>query len=101
MVFTAFLFLLKTKSSTQKNLSSEMRITTCIILFLQFLFVQAQNPLVIPPSLTGTNFNLTVQSGTQTFYGTTPTPTYGINGAVSFANNYCEQRRQYYLECDK
>jgi len=42
--------------------------------------VQAQNPLVIPPSLTGTNFNLTVQSGTKTFYGTKPTPTYGING---------------------
>jgi blue copper oxidase len=41
----------------------------------------AQNQLVIPPSLTGTNFNLTVQSGTQTFYGSTPTPTYGINGA--------------------
>jgi bilirubin oxidase len=43
--------------------------------------VQAQNQLVIPPSLTGTNFNLHVQSGTKIFYGSTPTPTYGINGA--------------------
>jgi bilirubin oxidase len=42
--------------------------------------MQAQNPLAIPPSLTGTNFNLTVQSGTKTFYGSTATPTYGING---------------------
>jgi bilirubin oxidase len=42
--------------------------------------VQAQNPLAIPPTLTGTNFNLTVQSGTKTFYGTSTTPTYGING---------------------
>ena len=58
-----------------------MRISICIILFFQGLIVQAQNQLVIPPSLTGTNFYLTVQSGTQTFYGSTPTPTYGINGA--------------------
>jgi blue copper oxidase len=40
----------------------------------------AQNPLVIPATLSGTNFNLTVQSGTKTFYGTIPTPTYGVNG---------------------
>jgi len=40
----------------------------------------AQSPLYIPPVLTGSNFNLTVQSGTKTFYGNTPTPTYGING---------------------
>lgn len=58
-----------------------MRIIFCINLFFLCVFVQAQNPLFIPPSLTGTNFNLTVQSGTQTFYGSTPTPTYGINGA--------------------
>lgn len=57
-----------------------MRIITCIILFFQCLFVQAQNPLVIPPTLTGTNFNLNVQSGTKTFHGSKPTPTYGING---------------------
>lgn len=58
-----------------------MRKIACFILLFQSVFVQAQNPLVIPPLLTGTNFNLTVQSGTQTFYGSTPTPTYGINGA--------------------
>ena len=57
-----------------------MRYVACFILFFQCVMVQAQNPLAIPPSLTGTNFNLTVQSGTQTFYGTKTTPTYGING---------------------
>lgn len=57
-----------------------MRIIFYIILLFQCVFVQAQNPLVIPPSLTGTNFNLTVQSGTQNFYGSKATPTYGING---------------------
>jgi blue copper oxidase len=41
----------------------------------------AQNLLNIPPSITGTTFNLTVQSGTQTFYPSTTTPTLGINGA--------------------
>lgn len=57
------------------------KLIVCIILFFQCLFLQAQNPLVIPPSLSGNNFILTVQNGTQNFYGTTPTPTYGINGA--------------------
>ncbi len=41
----------------------------------------AQNPLIIPPALTGLNFNLTVQSGTTQFYPGISTPTYGINGA--------------------
>lgn len=41
----------------------------------------AQNPLYIPPALTGTTFNLQVQSGTTQFYTGNPTPTYGINGS--------------------
>lgn len=53
-------------------------IISCV-LFLNLCL--AQNPLFIPPSLTGTNFDLTVQSGTKTFYGTTETPTFGINGS--------------------
>jgi len=57
-----------------------MRYSIYILLFLQGLFIQAQNALNIPPSLTGTTFNLNVQSGTQVFYGTKITPTYGING---------------------
>jgi len=57
-----------------------MKIIFRIILFFQCAWVNAQNPLLIPPLITGTNFNLNVQSGTQIFYGSTPTPTYGING---------------------
>lgn len=57
-----------------------MRVSICIVLFFQWAFLQAQNPLVIPPVLTGPTFNLTVQTGTQVFYGNTLTPTYGING---------------------
>ncbi len=45
------------------------------------LELQAQNQLFIPPALTGTSFNLTVQAGSQIFYGTSATPTYGINGS--------------------
>lgn len=40
----------------------------------------SQNPLFIPPTLTGTTFNLNVQTGTQNFFPSNPTPTYGING---------------------
>lgn len=36
--------------------------------------------LNIPPALNGTTFNLNVQSGTQSFYPGTTTPTLGING---------------------
>ena len=40
----------------------------------------AQNVLYIPPLLSGTNFSLTIQSGTKPFYAGYNTPTYGING---------------------
>lgn len=41
----------------------------------------AQNPIFIPPAMSGTTFNLIVQSGSKTFYGNNSTPTYGINGS--------------------
>jgi blue copper oxidase len=40
----------------------------------------AQAPLYIPPTLTGTTFNLVVQNGTTQFFPSVNTPTYGING---------------------
>jgi bilirubin oxidase len=46
------------------------------------LQLSAQNLLTIPPLLTGTVFNLNVQSGSRTFYDSTSTPTYGVNGAM-------------------
>lgn len=39
----------------------------------------AQNALSIPPVLTGTTFNLTVQTGSRSFYPSVSTPTLGIN----------------------
>lgn len=55
-------------------------IKICAFLLLLSTGSDAQNVLNIPPALTGTSFNLTVQSGTQNFYTATTTPTYGING---------------------
>ncbi|MBS1773157.1 MAG: multicopper oxidase domain-containing protein [Bacteroidetes bacterium] len=56
-----------------------LNITLGLLIFATWSTV-AQNPLTIPPALTGTNFNLTIQSGTTTFYSGYNTPTYGING---------------------
>lgn len=45
-----------------------------------FVETQAQNPLFIPPTLSGTNFQLNVQAGTTQFFPNINTPTYGVNG---------------------
>ena len=52
------------------------------IIFLAFAIkiCFAQNALYLPPAITGTNFNLNVQKGTTILYGTTQTPTFGVNG---------------------
>ncbi|HLP12358.1 MAG TPA: multicopper oxidase domain-containing protein [Flavobacteriales bacterium] len=42
---------------------------------------QAQNPLFIPDTLSGTTFNLNVQTGTKVFIGSNNTPTFGYNGS--------------------
>lgn len=61
------------------------RFITFILVGIINLYVHSysfsQNPLFIPPVLTGTDFDLTVQTGTQQFFPGNPTPTYGINGA--------------------
>lgn len=42
----------------------------------------AQSPLVIPPALTGTNFDLEIKNGVTQFFKGIDTPTYGINGDI-------------------
>ena len=45
--------------------------------------VQCQtNPLYLPPTLTGTMFNLNIHDSTWQFWNGINTPTYGINGAI-------------------
>lgn len=50
--------------------------------FLISKILLAQNPLAIPPALTGTNFNLDVQTGVTQFYPGINTVTYGVNGPL-------------------
>lgn len=55
------------------------------LLFSSLCFVSllaAQNALTIPPVLSGTTFNLTVQNGTTQFFPNINTPTWGINGPL-------------------
>ncbi len=53
-----------------------------IFLLCSALFAKTQNPLVIPPALTGTTFNLNVQNGVVQFFDGINTPTFGINGDI-------------------
>ncbi len=53
-----------------------------IVLVLSAHNTFAQNPLAIPPALTGTTFNLNVQNGTTQFWPGINTPTFGINGNI-------------------
>ena len=62
--------------------SIKIIILSVAALFAATDFLMAQNPLFIPPSLSGTNFNLNIQNGTTQFYPGINTPTYGINGAL-------------------
>ncbi|MFN8324126.1 MAG: multicopper oxidase domain-containing protein [Chitinophagales bacterium] len=57
-----------------------MKLTYFFALLFQILLVSAQNQLNIPPTLTGTTFNLNIQEGTTQFWNGINTPTYGING---------------------
>ncbi len=41
----------------------------------------SQTALFIPSTITGTTFNLNIQTGTKTFFTGYTTPTYGVNGA--------------------
>ncbi|KAA3638942.1 MAG: T9SS C-terminal target domain-containing protein [Bacteroidetes bacterium] len=52
-------------------------------LFLFFLYPSfAQNPLLIPPVLSGENIDLTIQEGSVEFFPGTSTATLGVNGNI-------------------
>lgn len=59
-----------------------MRILLILLLIANALLINAQNPLTIPPVLTGPNINLTLQNGTNQFYPPTVTNTMGANGSL-------------------
>lgn len=57
-------------------IKTKLTVLLCAVCFL----CAAQNPLFIPPSISGTNFNLNVQMGTTQFWPGVNTPTFGVNG---------------------
>lgn len=57
-----------------------MKFVASTLILFQYLLIGAQNPLFIPPTLTSTSFNLSIQNGVTQFYPGINTPTYGING---------------------
>ena len=65
-----------------KNMKTVHKISFLTAFLILNTIIFAQNPLFIPPALTGTTFNLNVQSGITNFYSNNPTPTYGINGVL-------------------
>lgn len=70
------------KLETRRNNLSFINFCKISIIFALSVNTFAQNPLYIPPALTGTSFDLNIQSGTTDFYSNYPTPTYGINGVL-------------------
>ncbi len=57
-----------------------IKILTAFFIF-SASFVSAQNPIAIPDTLSGTNFNLTIYDTSKVFYSGYTTNTFGINGA--------------------
>jgi blue copper oxidase len=55
-------------------------VTVAFTTVTTFLF--AQNPLFIPPTISGTNFVLNVQADSTEFFPGHKTPTYGVNGNI-------------------
>lgn len=80
------LLVLGSRNISQKNYQSNLYLclmkNTYLILALTSLaqWANAQNALFIPPTLSGTNFNLNLQAGTKSFLSGQATNTYGING---------------------
>ncbi len=57
--------------------------TTILILFLAVTsLLNAQNQLLIPGTISGTDFDLTLQNGTYQFYSGINTATMGVNGDI-------------------
>lgn len=58
-----------------------MKKRALIFTFVTYLTV-AQNPILIPPTLSGTNISLTYQNGTHEFLSGVTTNTMGVNGNI-------------------
>lgn len=61
---------------------TKMKSISLMVFVFALHAIKAQNPLIIPPTLSGNTFNLEIQQGTTQFYTGINTPTYGINGTL-------------------
>ncbi len=52
------------------------------LMFVAINLATSQNPMMIPPAMSGTEFNLTLQKGTHQFFDGIETNTFGVNGDV-------------------
>jgi len=59
-----------------------MKTITLILFFLATNVLVAQNELLIPDTITGTTFDLTLQNGTHQFFEGQATITMGVNGNI-------------------
>ena len=59
-----------------------MRYFLALILITLSSLAFAQNPLFVPPTITGNTFNLNLQTGTHQFFAGQPTATMGVNGNI-------------------
>ena len=53
-----------------------------VLLAMLSYVLEAQNPLLVPGTISGTNFELTLQNGTYQFYSGINTTTMGVNGNI-------------------
>ena len=58
------------------------KILLILILSTLYFVGLSQNPIAIPPAVSGTTFDLNVQNGITQFFPGINTPTYGINGNI-------------------
>ena len=63
-----------------RSLLKNLLVMAILIAMTNKLF--SQNPLFIPPTISGTNFSLSVQADSTEFFTGHKTPTYGVNGNI-------------------
>ena len=87
----------------QHNYSNkkETSIKNWLIIAIGFLgFLNAQNPLIIPPAMTGNNFDLTLQVSEMEFYPGVFTETMGVSFSILGPTLIMEKGEEVYITFD-
>jgi bilirubin oxidase len=82
-VFPSISIKLDTNTNYHHTFKGIIKMKKILLLLLGLLSISfAQNSLIIPDTLSGTDFNLTLQNGTYSFYEGINTATMGANGNI-------------------